>query len=157
MSAPMDFTLHRNAYARLVLTDAAGVAHVGITPVRAFPFTAPNEGLSLVGPDGHELAWLDGLDELPAAMRTLLEEELAVREFMPRIERVLEVSSFATPSTWRVHTDRGELSFVLKAEEDIRRLEGAALLITASEGLQLRVDDRFALDRASRKLLDRFL
>lgn len=153
----MDFQLHRNAFGRLVLTDAAGMAHSGVVPVRAFPLAAPQDGLSLVGADGHELAWLDHMDALPAAARALVEEELAAREFMPRIERLLAVSGFATPSTWRVQTDRGETSFVLKAEEDIRRLQGGALLVTSGDGLQLLVPDRFGLDRPSRRLLERFL
>ncbi len=150
-------TLQRNPLGRLVLTDGQGQAHVGITPVRAFPIAAPGEGLSLVGPDGRELAWVDSLGELPPAVRQLVEEELAVREFTPVIERLVSVSSFSTPSTWQVLTDRGPLSFVLKAEEDIRRLDGGALLIASGEGLQMRVADRFGLDRASRRLLERFL
>lgn len=153
----MDIELLRNAFGRLVLIDEHGHEHVGVTPVRAFPLSATDEGLSLVGPDGHELIWFDRIEQLPAAARTLVEEELAVREFTPRMERLLSVSTFATPSSWRVRTDRGELNFVLKAEEDIRRLPDGGLLITSAEGLQLRVIDRFALDRPSRKLLDRFL
>jgi hypothetical protein len=153
----MDFELSRNPFGRLVLTDAQGQAHVGVTPVRAFPLSAPGEGLSMVGPDGHELVWIANLQALPAQARALVEQDLAVREFMPHIERLISVSSFATPSSWRVRTDRGDLSFVLKAEEDIRRLDHGGLLITSAEGLQLAVRDRFALDRPSRKLLDRFL
>jgi hypothetical protein len=153
----MDFELHRNAFGRLVLTAADGTEHVGVVPVRAFPLAAPGEGLSLVGPDGHELAWLDRIEDLPAAARALVEEELAGRELVPRIERLLAVSSFATPSTWRVRTDRGETSFVLKAEEDIRRLQGGALLVASAAGLQFLVPDRSGLDRASRRLLERFL
>ena len=95
----MDFQLSRNAFGRLVLTDAQGQDHVGVTPVRAFPLSAPGEGLSLVGPDGHELVWLDSIALLPEAARGLLEQELAVREFTPCIERLISVSSFATPST----------------------------------------------------------
>lgn len=153
----MDWTLDRNDFGRLVLLDAQGLAHVGVVPVRAFPLAAPGEGLSLVGPDGHELAWVERLADLPQDVRTLIEGELAPREFVPTIERLLAVSGFATPCTWNVLTDRGRLDFVLKAEEDIRRLEGGALLISSSEGLQLRVADRFGLDRASRRLLERFL
>lgn len=153
----MDLQLHRNEFGRLVLTDASGAAHVGVTPVRAFPITGPGSGLSLVGAQGQELAWVDRLEDLPAVARTLVEEELEVREFMPRIEQLVSVSGFATPSTWRVRTDRGEASFVLKAEEDIRRLQGGALLIASGEGMQWLVPDRFTLDRHSRKLLERFL
>lgn len=152
----MDLQLHRNAFGRLVYTEA-GVSHVGVTPVRAFPMTAPLEGLSLVGPNGRELAWIERIDALPQAQRELIEEDLAVREFMPRIQRLCAVSTFATPSIWQVQTDRGELSFVLKAEEDIRRLDGGALLITSADGLQLLVPDRLGMDRGSRKLIERFL
>lgn len=150
--------LARNAHGRLVLTLADGTAHEGVVPVRAFPIAAPGEGLSLVGSDGHELAWIDRLADLPAPMRTLIEEDLAVREFVPTIERILSVSSFSTPSTWQVETDRGPARLVLKAEEDIRRLAGRTrLLIAGSDGLQFLVPDSTALDRASRRLLERFL
>lgn len=151
-----DFLLSRNAFGRLVLTDAAGREHVGVTPVRSFPIAAPQEGLSLVGPDGHELAWVDRMDALTPAARVLVEEELAVREFMPRIEQLLSVSTFTVPSTWSVRTDRGATRFVLKAEEDIRRLAGGMLLITSADGVQF-LAERFALDKGSKRLLERFL
>ena len=79
------------------------------------------------------------------------------REFTPVIERLESVSSFATPSTWTVRTNRGLTSFVLKGEEDIRRLRDRSLLITDSHGVTYRIMNLFALDRWSRKLLDRFL
>ena len=74
----IDFQLQRNAFGRLVLTAADGVAHVGVVPVRAFPIAAPDEGLSLVSADGHELAWIDRLGRrCRAAQRALVDEELA--------------------------------------------------------------------------------
>lgn len=149
--------LHRNAFGRLVLTDGSGEEHVGVVPVRAFPIGAPDEGLSLLGSDGHELVWVDRLSALPADLRRLLEEELAQREFTPVIQRIEAVSTFATPSTWRVATDRGSTDFVLRSEDDIRRLDGQALLIQASHGVSFAVRDRMALDAHSRRLLDRFL
>lgn len=151
------FTLERDARGRLVLTAADGTRHEGVLPVRAFPLTAADEGLSLVGTDGHELAWIEHPAALPAAQRALLDEELAQREFVPVIERIRSVSTFSTPSTWEVDTDRGPTRLVLKAEEDIRRLAGGALLLTDRDGLAFRVHDRFALDRGSRRLLERFL
>jgi len=150
--------LHRNSHGRLVLTQPDGTVHEGVTPVRAFPIAAPSEGLSLVGPDGHELVWLDRLDQLPEAARHLVDEELAVREFVPTIHQIVSVSSFSTPSTWTVETDKGPAQFVLKAEEDIRRLGGRTrLLIAGGDGLQFRVKDTTALDKHSRRLLERFL
>jgi hypothetical protein len=84
-------------------------------------------------------------------------EELASREFMPEISRLNHVSSFATPSAWSVETDRGPTTFVLKGEEDIRRLSASTLLIADSHGVHFLIRDLHRLDASSRKLLDRFL
>ncbi|HEY2254142.1 MAG TPA: DUF1854 domain-containing protein [Variovorax sp.] len=154
---PMLCRLERDAFGRLLLIGADGVRHVGVQPVRAFPLSAPDDGISLVGSEGREILWIDRLDALPESWRTLLEEELAARDFAPALLTLHKVSSFGVPSTWTVSTDRGETRFVLKAEEDIRRLDDGALLIASAQGLQFRIPDLKALDRGSRKLLERFL
>ncbi len=149
--------LSRNSFGKLVLVDEQGVEHVGVLPVRAHPLSAPDEGLSLVGTDGHELAWIARLSDMPAGERQLIEAEMAAREFTPVIARIAKVSTFSTPSHWTVETDRGETQFILKSEEDIRRLGEGRLLIASSHGLQFLVPDRFAMDRGSRRILERFL
>jgi hypothetical protein len=151
------FKLERNNFGRLVLVLDGGVRHEGVVPVRAFPIAAPEEGLSLVSTDGHEVLWIEQLDALPAAMRALIDEELSSREFTPRVLKLLSVSSFSTPSTWEVETDRGVTRFMLKGEEDIRRLGRSALLISSGQGIHFSVPDMLALDRHSRRLLERFL
>lgn len=151
------FQLQRNAFGRLVYTSPDGEVHEGVVPVRAFPIAAPDEGLALVNADGRELAWIESKAVLPQEVRLLLDEELASREFLPQIRRIHRVSSFATPSTWEVDTDRGTTSFVLKGEEDIRRIAHVTLLIADSNGIQFLIKDLQALDTTSRKLLDRFL
>lgn len=153
----LNFQLQRNSFGRLFFTGADGNVHDGVVPVHAFPITAPAEGIALVSIDGHELAWIDRLTDLPDEVRRLLEEELAQREFIPEINRIRHVSSFATPSTWQVETDRGSAAFVLKGEDDIRRLSSSTLLIADSHGIHFLLRDIHALDKASRKLLDRFL
>ncbi|MDO9315768.1 MAG: DUF1854 domain-containing protein [Burkholderiaceae bacterium] len=157
MSNAPPFQLERNAHGRLLLTTHDGVCHDGVVPVRAFPIAAPNDGLSMVDTDGREVAWVDTLDQLNAPLRTLIEEELASREFTPEILHIAAVSTFSTPSIWEVDTDRGVTRFVLKGEEDIRRLNDGALWISDSHGIQFVVRDRRALDRRSRRLLERFL
>ena len=151
------FTLERTPRGRLACITADGTRHEEVVPVRAFPLTAPEEGLSIVGSDGHEIVWIDRLADLPEPERGMIAEDLAAREFVPVIRRLLRVSTFSTPSTWTVDTDRGETNFVLKGEEDIRRLGGGALLVADSHGVHYRVEDRFALDRNSRSLIERFL
>lgn len=149
--------LHRNALGKLTFTDSQGEVIGPVVPVRAFPIQAPHGQISLIGPDGHEVAWIETLDELASDARALIDEELRLREFTPVIRRLLDVSSFATPSRWTVETDRGQTSFVLKGEEDIRRLSRDVLLVLDSHGVQFLIRQPQQLDRHSRKLLDRFL
>ncbi|MCK9283592.1 MAG: DUF1854 domain-containing protein [Rhodocyclaceae bacterium] len=153
----MSFQLSRNGAGRLVFTAADGSREEGVVPVRAFPVSAPDVGFALVAADGRELVWIERLDELPETLRALVGAELASREFMPVIRRICSVSSFATPSTWEVETDRGTTHFVLRGEEDIRRMAGDTLLIADSHGIQFLIHHPLKLDRGSRKLLDRFL
>ena len=152
-----NFTLSRDAYGQLVLTSRNGERHAGVVPVRAFPIGAPDDGIALVNGEGHEVGWVNHLADLPPDIGRLVEEELASREFMPEIEKILEVSSFACPSTWQVATNRGKAALILKGEEDIRRLSQTRLLIADTHGIQFLVRDIGTLDRHSRKLLDRFL
>ncbi|MEX8194108.1 cyanophycin metabolism-associated DUF1854 family protein [Comamonas guangdongensis] len=150
--------LVRNPHGRLVLTLGDGTVYESVVPVRAFPIAAPTEGLSLIAADGKEALWVAHMDDLQPAHRQLIDQELAAREFVPSIERILKVSSFSTPSTWELQTDRGLTQLVLKAEEDIRKLAGRTKLqITGQDGVQYRIPDSSKLDRHSRKLLERFL
>jgi len=74
------------------------------------------------------------------------------------IARIVAVSSFSTPCTWTVSTDRGECEFVLRGDEDIRRVgTDNTLLIADAHGIQYLVPDQLALDAHSKKILDRFL
>jgi hypothetical protein len=148
--------LVRNAWGRLVLTLPDGQVCEGVSPVRAFPIQAPERDISLLDSEGHEVAWIDELARVQEPAQTLLREALVEREFMPEIRAILDVSSFSTPSTWQVRTDRGETAFVLKGDEDIRRLFGNTLLVTDTHGIQFLIRDMTALDRDSRRLLDRF-
>ncbi|MFL6706571.1 MAG: DUF1854 domain-containing protein [Massilia sp.] len=151
------FTLRRDSFGVLHLTTAEGETHAGVAPVRAFPIQSPDGAIAMGLGDGKEVAWIDRLDELPIATRTLLQEELDGREFMPEIARIVDVSSFATPCTWSVATDRGDTEFVLKDEGDIRRIGDASLLVADNHGIHYLIRNMFTIDKHSRKILDRFL
>ena len=151
------FTLSRDAFGKLNLTDSAGVLHENVSPVRAFPIQAPEAGISLVNTDGKEIAWIESLDRLAPANAALVREELQGREFMPEVSRIVAVTSFATPCTWTVETNRGTTDFVLRGEEDIRRIGTEALLISDTHGIHFLVRNQYELDKHSKKILDRFL
>ena len=152
----MTLKLSRDAFGRLQLADIRAMEEP-VVPVRAFPLAAPWEGISLVGADGHERRWIVHLDDLDEPSRALILEDLGARELIPEIRRIVAVSTFSTPSTWTVETDRGTTDLLLRAEDDLRRLPDNGLLVASGSGLHFLIRDRNALDKGSRKFLDRFL
>jgi hypothetical protein len=148
--------LERDSLGRLVFVDSHGTRHIGVHPVRAFPITAPGAGIGIMDQSGKELFWYPDVAVITKAELGLIEEELAAREFMPVIEKITHVSTFATPSIWDIETDRGPTRIRLKGEEDIRRIAGNTLLIADSNGMQFLIKDATQLDKVSKKLLDRF-
>ncbi len=151
------FELQRDAFGLWALVLADGTRHSPVTAIRAYPITDPDGGVALMDDEGHELLWIDQLAQLATDVRSQVMQALTEREFLPVIEKLEGVSSFATPSTWTVVTNRGTTQFLLKGEEDIRRLTGTVLLINDADGVQYMIRDLAAMDKHSRKLLDRFL
>ena len=151
------FDLQRDTLGRWVLQMPDGTRHVPVTALRTFPVSASDEGVALMDADGHEVVWIDALAKLDPLLRSQVMQALNEREFLPEILQLTDVSSFATPCTWSVVTDRGVTQFLLKGEEDIRRLTGTVLLVNDANGVQFMIRDLATMDKHSRKLLDRFL
>jgi Domain of unknown function (DUF1854) len=152
-----ELNLYRDAHGRLVYTDTEGRSHVGVAVVRAFPLSAPRQGIALCDTAGRELLWIDDLDQLPPATRRILEEELAQREFVPILRRVLRISTTSEPSEWEVETDRGVTRFILDNQDNVHRIDDRLTLIKDSQGLRYLIPDLQKLDATSRRLLERFL
>ena len=151
------FRLEKSACGRWVFIAADGTCAEDVAVVRAFPISASGEGIGIVNREGREVAWIPKLADLPVDVRQAVEEALAGREFMPEIRRVIDISGYAVPCVWRVETDRGETSFTLKAEDDIRRMASPSLMIVDKHGIQFLIRDPRALDTYSRRVLERFV
>ncbi len=153
----MHLPLHYDPFGRLVYTDAAGVAHASVEPVRAFPISEPGRGIAILDGRGQELAWVDDLESLSPAERKFLEEELSRRHFLPIVTKLHAIEGLTDPTTWDVDTDRGRTTFHVKNEEDIRRIAGSRVLLVDTHGIRYMIPDYRKLDAGSRRLLERFI
>jgi hypothetical protein len=144
-------------FGRLVLERAGSEPVAGVVPVRCYPFAEPREWISLCDDRGRELVCLRHLDDLEPAAREVLENELSLRELVPVIRRIHDISSPPEPTTWHVDTDRGETRFKLPGEDHVRRLGSGSAIITDVHGVRFRVADLKKLDAHSLRLLERYL
>lgn len=144
------FSLSRDAWDHLQLVDGDGVVHRDVVVVPLFPVATPREWISILGSDGDELVCLRDVSALAPSDRELIERELAIREFVPQILRVLWVSGTQEPCEWEVETNFGITRFVLNSEEDVRRVSAWTVHFVDASGGRYRVDDVRKLDSRSR-------
>lgn len=154
--ASHDWRLVRQPDGRLDLIDGRGDRHVDVDVLRAFPISAPAESVSIVAADGHELAWIDTLAAVEPELRTLLETELSLRDFLPVIQRIETVSD-GEPAEWGVMTDRGRRRFTVSHADDILLQPDGTVFITDACGVRYTIRDLAAVDSRSRRLLEKNL
>jgi hypothetical protein len=152
-ASPAGWVLERHAHGRLVFVATDGTRHDDVDVLRAFPVSAVRGPVAIVGADGGELAWIDALAAVADPLRTILERELAEREFLPVIERIAAISD-SEPAEWTVATDRGPHRFKVAHADDVVRQPDGAVFVTDTDGVRYLVPRFEALDAESRRLLD---
>jgi hypothetical protein len=152
--SPPRFTLARDQWGELELITHNGVRHSRVVPIPLFPISSPEQWVSIRGADGIELACIEDPSALPTDVWQLLREELARREFVPIIERVVRVSGTSEPCEWQVETDRGPTSFVLKSEDDVRRIGDHQILIVDAHGTRYQIPDINRVDAKTRRVIE---
>jgi len=80
-----DWRLRESTQGKLALYKGNQLVADQVMPVLAFPFSAPDESISIVDEYSKELAWLDRLDQLDADSQAVVKNYLAVREFRPTV------------------------------------------------------------------------
>ena len=155
--AAVPIRLHHDAFGRFVVTLANGQSHSDVVPVRAFPFSAPDQWISLCDESGHEVLCLTDVAELDPKTRDQLAAELARREFIPRILHILRVDEGGVSSQWFVKTDRGDTKFELPSEDNIRRMGNDGTLLIDSHGIRYRITSVPQMDAHSRRILRQYL
>jgi hypothetical protein len=148
--------LDHDPWGQLLMETDDGRKFSGVVPVRAFPVSDPDHWISICDGQGQEILRIDDIRDVPPDVRKILEIELAQREFVPVIRRILSATQ-REPSDWLVETDRGRTTFKLNSEDDVRRIEPDQASIVDAHGIRYLVTSVRGLDHASRRILEYFL
>lgn len=146
--------LTRDERGRLTL-HRPGAEPVGpVRLARCFPWTAPDEYLSIRDSNGVEVHLLVTRAGLDPATEALIAEELAAQEFFPRITRVAAVDDRFDVMVWNVETDCGPIELQIEHAEDIRLRDDGRVTFKDHAGGAFIVDDIARLDPRSRRLIE---
>src|SRR4051812_26875356 len=148
------FSLERDQWGQLIYIAADGQRHANVEPTSLFPISSPESWISIRSADGTELVCIEDPRTLPANVWRLVKEELSRREFVPMIKRIIRVSGNTEPCEWQVETDRGPTRFVLKSEDDVRRIGDQEIVILDAHGTRYHIPDLSAVDVKSRRIVE---
>jgi hypothetical protein len=126
-----------------------------------YPLSAPAKLVSIrdaLDENQREIGLIAEVEKLAPEARRLVEQELAWRYFMPRIQRILSIKEQGIRQFWQVETDRGVRSFIIKDPyEHVRQIAEGRLLITDTYECRYEIADATKLDKDSRQLLSRHI
>jgi Domain of unknown function (DUF1854) len=121
---------------------------------RAFPWSTPDQFVSIRNADGKELVLVESLNGLSEPVRRTIEQTLSAAVFIPRITRVDEVDVRFGYQQWRVHTDRGPVEFRVQEREDIRFLPDGRFSLRDADGNVYELPPLGQLDEHSRRAVE---
>lgn len=130
-----------------------------VNPVREFPFELPFSYISMLDADGVEMGIIRSTSDFQDVERALIEEELRLRYYAPKITKILRVRERYGFSYWTVLTeDAGRLTFTMQdAYRSIFKIGEESVTFSDVDGNRYEIPDLSLLDRASRKRLDLYI
>jgi uncharacterized protein DUF1854 len=151
------FQLIEDEQKKLVLRRAGEDDVTDIRIRRSFPWSKPNEFVSIRSADGKELLLIDDVGALDPDIRGQIERWLAIHSFIPRITRIEDVDVRFGYQQWKVQTDRGRADFRVQEREDIRFLQDGRFTIKDADGNVYEMTRLDQLDPHSRRALEALL
>jgi Domain of unknown function (DUF1854) len=124
---------------------------------RCFPWSEPEQYISLRDEDHVEVALVGDPSELGPASREALETAMAEAGFVLEVTRVVAVEEEVEIRHWQVETRQGRRTFQTRLDEWPRALPGGGFLLRDVAGDLYRLPEPEALDAESRELLWAFV
>jgi hypothetical protein len=129
---PFDLQLDPAGKLNLVRPGQEPVADVRVR--RAFPWSLPDQYISVRSSEGKELVLIERLGDLAPSQQELIRAVLSRWTLIPRIIRVHLIETRFGLIHWEVETDRGRVEFNVQEREDIRFLGDGRFSIKDADG-----------------------
>jgi hypothetical protein len=143
--------LNSNEAGQLLLHSQRG--NIPVRPVACFPWSEPNNYISLRNEAGMEVGFNHSTAELDDSSRTALETTLRQTRFVFEVAGIEKVEDEFELRTWSVTTHQGPRSFQTKLDDWPRTLENGGIIIRDLSGDLYHIKDPTALDPTSQKLV----
>ena len=125
---------------------------------RAFPFSAPNEYISVRREDenNREIGMIEGLNAFDELTQKMIEEQLSLRYFMPQIKKIHEIKEQYGYSYWHVSTNKGECRFTVD-QNGVAKLSETRLILSDVDGNRFELPDVTKLSAKELRMVDLYM
>lgn len=124
---------------------------------RCFPWSEPDQFLSLRDAENREVAMVTRLDELEAESREALARALVEAGFVLKVTRIADVDEEVEVRSWKVETEQGPRSFQTRLDDWPWEVPGGGIVIRDVSGDLYHVASPETLDEKSRRWLWAFV
>ncbi len=128
-------------------------AEILVSANPCFPWSYPNEFVSLRDADGDEQCLLESIESLPADSAAALRTTLKEASFVLRITRITSVEKQFELRHWQVETEQGARRFQTRLDDWPRTLPHGGSVLQDVGGDQYGIPPLDQLDAKSRALL----
>lgn len=155
---PENVSFERTGGGFLSLRLGTGECYPRVNIHKAFPFTNPGSFLSVRDPEGKEIGIIRAVDEYPAEMICMIEEDLGRRYFSPLIQSITSVKEEFGYSYWDVVSDAGPCRFTVRGGHgSVVHVTDCRLIVIDVDGNRFEIPDINQLDVKSLKKIELFL
>jgi len=151
------FTRTSGGFVRL---DFRGTVYPRVAVHRCFPFSAPDEYISIRESDesSQEIGLIQKLDDWDHDTQAMLREQLELRYFNPKITRIKHVREEYGYAYWDVGTDRGDCRFVVRmGSGTVIHIGSGRYMVTDVDGNRFKIPNIHTLSPQEMKKLDMFI
>jgi len=149
--APAKLTIARNDSGQVVANN--GAVKTPVRVCRCFPWSQPDQFISLRDEKENEVALIRDLNELDENSRRTLESALAEAGFMLEIERIESAEEIYEVRHWKVQTRQGARTFQTKLDEWPREVPGGGYLLRDIAGDLFHIPSPETMDEKSQAIL----
>jgi hypothetical protein len=151
------FTRTNGGFVRL---DFRGTVYQRVAVHRCFPFSAPDEYISIRESDesSKEIGLILNLDDWDKDTQAMLREQLELRYFSPKITQIKRVREEYGYAYWDVGTDRGDCRFVVRmGSGTVIHVGSGRYIVTDIDGNRFEIPNIKNLSPQEMKKLDMFI
>ncbi len=146
---PDKLCFSRDSFGKVHLRIAPDEEHREVRFVRLLPLSEPRRYIMVLSGADNEVGIIDDLDALPPEARDIVEQELEVAYFTPRITRIVRADSKSGVVCFEVETDRGPAKIFVRDRNDIRFYPNGRVVILDINGVHYEIPNLAKLDRKS--------